>query len=201
MNPPRFRAGWLFLAAATLALPAAAEERGFLIVAKPHVPDPNFHRTVVLVTQTPDGAALGLVLNRPAAKSLAEVVPEDPKLARFTEPLYIGGPVEQVGLFAAFRAAQAPGEALRAGEDLWIALAPQTVERLLHAPPATVRFYVGYAGWAPGQLRGEIDRGDWWVLDADPDIVFRPDTRGLWDELARRARSPTARAGAAAAGG
>lgn len=189
------------LLAAALALPAAAQERGFLIVAKPHVPDPNFHRTVVLVAQTPEGAALGLIVNRPAAKSLAEVVPEDPKLARFTEPLHIGGPVEPVGLFAAFRAAEAPGDAFRAGEDLWIALAPRTVERLLHAPPAAVRFYVGYAGWAPGQLRGEIDRGDWWVLEADPDVVFRQDTRGLWEELARRAQSPTARSRPAAAGG
>jgi len=179
-------------AALAVALPAVAQERGFLIVAKPHVPDPNFRRTVVLVTQTPDGAALGVIVNRPANKSLAEVVPEDPKLARFTEPLYVGGPVERVGLFAVFRAPTAPGEALRAGEDLWIALAPPTVERLLYEPPEALRLYLGYAGWGPGQLRSEIDRGDWWVLDADPDLVFRKDTKGLWEELSTRAQSVTA---------
>lgn len=181
------------VAALAFALPAAAEERGFLIVAKPHVPDPNFRRTVLLVTQTPDGAALGVILNRAANKSLAEVVPEDPRLARFTEPLYIGGPVERIGLFAVFRAPTAPGEAFQAGEDLWIALAPATVEALVNAPPEALRLYLGYAGWAPGQLRDEIDRGDWWVLEPDPDIVFRKDTKDLWEELAKRAQSVTAR--------
>jgi putative transcriptional regulator len=180
-------------AALALALPAAAQELGFLIVAKPHVPDPNFRRAVVLVTQAPDGAALGVIINRPANKSLAEVVPEEPKLARFTEPLYIGGPVERVGLFAVFRAPSSPGEAFKAGEDLWIALAPPTVEALINDPPEALRLYLGYAGWAPGQLRTEIDRGDWWVLDADPDIVFRKDMKGLWEELSTRARSMTTR--------
>ncbi|MCU0897311.1 MAG: YqgE/AlgH family protein [Burkholderiales bacterium] len=182
-----------FAFAFALASPAAAQERGFLIVAKPHVADPNFRRAVLLVTQAPDGAALGVIINRPANKSLAEAVPEEPKLARFTEPLYVGGPVERVGLFAVFRAPAAPGEAFRAGEDLWIALAPPTVQALLDAPPESLRLYVGYAGWAPGQLRGEVDRGDWWVLDADPDIVFRKDTKDLWDELAKRAQSATTR--------
>ena len=181
------------VAALAFALPAAADERGFLIVAKPHVPDPNFRRTVLLVTQAPDGAALGVIINRPANKSLAEAVPEEPKLARFTEPLYLGGPVERIGLFAVFRAATAPGDAFRAGGDLWIALAPPTVEALINNPPEALRFYLGYAGWAPGQLRGEVDRGDWWVLDPDPEIVFRKDTKDLWEELAKRARSVTTR--------
>jgi putative transcriptional regulator len=174
-------------------LPAAADERGFLIVAKPHVADPNFRRTVLLVAQAPDGAALGVIINRPANKSLAEAVPEEPRLARFTEPLFLGGPVERIGLFAVFRSATAPGDAFRAGGDLWIALAPPTVEALIDRPPDALRFYLGYAGWAPGQLRAEVDRGDWWVLEADPEIVFRKETKDLWDELAKRAQSVTAR--------
>jgi putative transcriptional regulator len=191
------RAALRLLCAAVLALGAAAAaaqptDRGFFLVAKPSILDPNFQRTVVLVANAPDGATLGVIINRPTQQSLAAILPNNPTLARFTEPLYFGGPVERVGLFAVFRAKEAPGESLPAGDDLHLALLPPTVEQLLLKPPAQVRFFNGYSGWAPGQLANELQRGDWWVFDADADTVFRKDTTTLWEELARRARSITA---------
>jgi putative AlgH/UPF0301 family transcriptional regulator len=32
----------------------------------------------------------------------------------------------------------------------------------------------------------------WYVLEADPELVFRKDPAGLWEELLRRARAVTA---------
>lgn len=186
----------LLLAALVALAPALAAaqpaERGFFLVAKPSLLDPNFERTVVLVTNAPNGATLGVIINRPTKQSLANILPGNPTLAKFTEPLYFGGPVERVGLFAVFRAGEAPGEALRVVEDLHLALQPATVEQLLLKPPEQVRFFNGYSGWAPGQLAAELERGDWWVFEADPQTVFRKDTATLWEELARRARSITA---------
>ncbi|MCX7153474.1 MAG: YqgE/AlgH family protein, partial [Proteobacteria bacterium] len=52
--------------------------------------------------------------------------------------------------------------------------------------------YDGYAGWQPGQLRAEIERGAWYVMDADAAILFRTDTGKLWSELITRMRSVTA---------
>jgi putative transcriptional regulator len=171
------------------AIGAQAGGPGLLLVAKPDLPDPNFARTVLLVVQDEGGAALGVVLNRPADVSLAQLMDNDPRVARFTEPMYLGGPVERVGLFAVFRADRPPGPALQIADDLWLALRPETVEQLLADPPAQMRLYAGYAGWARGQLDAEIDRGSWWVLDPDSDVAFRPDTRGLWAELAARANT------------
>jgi putative transcriptional regulator len=187
------------LLAAALALgPAAAHaqqvpERGFFLVAKPSILDPNFSRTVVLVTHAPDGGTVGVILNRPTKQSLADVLPGNAQLARFTEPLHFGGPVERVGLFAVFQAAESPGESFPVIEDVHIALHPETVEQLLRKPPPSLRLFVGYAGWGPGQLKGELGRGDWWIVNADAETVFRKDTATLWDDLVRRARSVTAR--------
>ncbi len=194
------RAALRLLFAAVLALGAHAAaaqptDRGFFLVAKPSLLDPNFQHTVVLVTNAPDGATLGVIINRPTRQSLASILPGNPTLARFTEPLYFGGPVERVGLFAVFRAKETPGQSLPAGDDLHLALHPPTVEQLLLKPPEQIRFFNGFSGWAPGQLANELQRGDWWVFDADADTVFRKDTGTLWEELARRARSTTAHAG------
>ena len=196
---PRARSltNWLLAMAGALALcvPGAAlaqDERNTVLVAKPHVLDPNFRESVVVVAKAPNGAAVGVIINRPSTKSLAQILPGNSTLAQFTEPLFFGGPVEPVGLYAVFRAKEPPGEALHISGDLWLAIQPATVEQLLKHPPERLRFFTGYAGWAPGQLGNELVRGDWWVLEADPDVAFRPDPKTLWEELARRARAVTA---------
>jgi len=43
-------------------------------------------------------------------------------------------------------------------------------------------------GWRPGELKGEIDRGLWSVINAELDVVFRKDTEGLWEELLQQSR-------------
>ncbi len=57
--------------------------------------------------------------------------------------------------------------------------------------PSAVRFYAGYAGWAPGQLEGEIERGVWNLLPGDPRWIFDDDPAGTWERLTRIALGPT----------
>jgi len=167
-------------------------EHGFFLVAKSSIVDPNVEHSVVLAAPAPDGGVLGVILNRPTKQSLASILPNNELLAKFTDPLYFGGPVERVGLFAVFRSQQKPGPAFPVVEDVQLALHPGTVELLLRNPPAQLRLFVGYAGWAPGQLTGELDRGDWWIVDADTETIFRKNTDSLWDDLSQRARAVTA---------
>lgn len=161
----------------------AAQPDGVLLVAKESIADPNFARSVIAVAQMPDGAAIGVIVNRPLARSLAELVPDHPRLARFTTPLHAGGPVARGGLFALYVAPAPVGDSLPVGAGMRLALRPADVERLIDSPPERLRFFAGCAGWAPGQLAREIERGDWWVLDPDPDLALRENTRGLWEEL------------------
>ena len=162
------------------------------LVAAPGLLDPNFRESVVLVTQAEDGSNVGFIVNRPGRLSLAQILPKNEVLKRFTEPLYLGGPVEGAGLFAVFRAKENPPGALRVLDDVSFALDPAMVEKLLHAPPQRVRFFNGFAGWAPGQLAAELELGGWYALNADAETVFRKDMDGLWEELLVRARAVTA---------
>jgi putative transcriptional regulator len=181
------------LGSAPLASAQSGETpNGVFLVATPALADPNFSHSVVLVTQAPDGSTVGFIVNRPGRHSLAEILPENEMLRRFTEPLYLGGPVEGGGLFAVFRAKENPPGALRVLDDVSFALDPAVVEKLLHTPPERVRFFNGFAGWAPGQLAAELQIGGWYVLNADAEIVFRKDMHGLWEELVVRARAITA---------
>jgi putative transcriptional regulator len=182
----------LLVSAPSASAPSGETPNGVFLVATPGLVDPNFRHSVILVTQAPDGSTVGFIVNHPGRRSLAEILPDNTMLKRFTEPLYLGGPVEGAGLFAVFRAKENPPGALRVLDDVSFALDPAVVEKLLHAPPERVRFFNGFAGWAPGQLAAELERGGWYMLNADADTVFRKDMRGLWEELLVRARAVTA---------
>jgi putative transcriptional regulator len=52
------------------------------------------------------------------------------------------------------------------------------------ADSSRVRFFLGYAGWAPGQLDRELAIGSWHVLPASDDVVFAQDPGLLWKRLA-----------------
>ncbi len=180
------------LAQAQGATPEAVHANGVFLVANPALADPNFRHSVILVTQVADGGSVGFIVNRPGQRSLAEILPDHALLKRFTEPIFIGGPVEATALFAVFRAKDNPEGTVKVLDGVSFALAPAAVERVMNLPPEQVRFFNGYAGWAPGQLAAELAGGGWYVLNADPDTVFRKDMDTLWEEMIKRTHAITA---------
>ena len=107
----------LLLAVLLVSIPPARAQadsapNGVFLIAKPAMVDPNFRRSVVLVTQAPDGTTVGFIINRPGRRSLAQILPEHEILKRFTEPLYFGGPVQAEDMFAVLRAKDKPQGAL-----------------------------------------------------------------------------------------
>jgi putative transcriptional regulator len=55
-----------------------------------------------------------------------------------------------------------------------------------------LRVFVGYAGWAPGQLETELDRNAWFVVDLLPDDPFVTMPNRMWHNVLRRQRGPVA---------
>ena len=156
--------------------------------------DPNDARLAeVLVNQRADDSALGIIINRPTRRTMASLFPEHAPSKKVVDPLYFGGPSGRNAVFGLIRLKQSPGEgALTLLPNLFLALHVDLVDKLIEQYPADARFYVGYAGWGPGQLRSEIERGGWYVLEADPDLIFRKDPQTLWEELIRQEQRTTA---------
>ena len=58
-----------------------------------------------------------------------------------------------------------------------------------HRGPQKTLFALGYAGWGPGQLEGEMARHDWFTTPEEPKLIFDDDREHLWDDaMARRTR-------------
>ena len=71
-----------------------ASLRGKLLVATPDLEDPNFFRTVVLVLEHNLEGALGVVLNRPSAADVSELLPDWAVVAADPPVVFLGGPVQ-----------------------------------------------------------------------------------------------------------
>lgn len=158
---------------------------GQLLIAGPALLDPNFWRSVVLIVEHSEEGAFGLVLNRPSETAVREAVPELEDLVDPDELLLIGGPVQPSSVIVLGRF-EDPGEAaLLAFEDVGVLGAG--------APPEDRsvglrdgRAFVGHAGWGPGQLESEIERGDWILEPAVVADAFSSEPRELWSDVLTR---------------
>jgi putative transcriptional regulator len=188
------RAALFALLVFAAAAHAQGQSKSLFLIARPGLPDPNFRESVVLVIHSESAETTGVIINRPMNRSLAELLPGE-RFEPFTDPIFFGGPVTPQGLFALFQSDKYSGPAVPMLPGVYLAVLPDSVDALLSKPPAKIRFFSGYSGWAPGQLQGELERGDWLVVDADAKTVFLRDTSRLWEDMLRRARA--VRAGAA----
>lgn len=160
---------------------------GRLLVATPGLRDRSFRRSVVLVLEHADEGALGVVLDRPLDVDATFVLPQWQAHLSTPGRLFQGGPVARD---TALALADVPDHDAPPGVR---PLADRLGVVDLDAPPALVvdavralRVFVGYAGWAAGQLDEEVDAGGWFVVDHEPGDVFSADPRGLWRRVLRR---------------
>ena len=162
--------------------------RGQLLIAGPSLVDPNFWRTVVLVGEHSDEGALGVVLNRASETSVGEAVPELADLAGEMGTVHVGGPVQssEVVVLADFANPEEAGSlVLDSIGFLSTEVDPESLGELRRA-----RVYVGYAGWGPGELDGELEEGSWIVEPALAEDVFTSDPDALWSTVLRRKGGP-----------
>jgi putative transcriptional regulator len=171
---------------------------GHFLVSDYDLADPNFQRAVILMIDHDEEGAFGLVVNRPSPFTLGEVVEGLDDTPASSIPVYVGGPVQQNALFVLHDeptggeggegAADQPVEGVAfepATQSLLDWLNSEWAE-LPEADRPAVRFYVGYSGWASGQLEGELEEEAWVVLRATRELVFHPDPRKAWAEALAR---------------
>ena len=158
---------------------------GQFLIASPAILDPNFHRTVVLITAHTEEGAVGLIVNRRSEATVQEAVPQLDELAEPDARIFVGGPVnaEGVAVLAEFEDPDDAGVVVL-GDVGFIALD----EALETEPPRVerARVFAGVASWEADQLEGEFAREDWIMAPAGADDIFTDDPDGLWSDLLRR---------------
>lgn len=159
--------------------------RGKLLVASPALADPNFARSVVLITEHNDDGAMGIVLDRPSDASVAEVVPQLREVAGTGAPIYVGGPVQPTALVVLAEFADPGAAAWIVTADVGFASADVDMDELPSAV-RRARVYAGYSGWGAGQLEGELELDSWIVEPPLPRELFPDEPQTLWNDVLAR---------------
>jgi putative transcriptional regulator len=156
---------------------------GHFLVAAPRLDDPNFARAVVLMLQHETEGALGVVVNRPGVKTIREVwqmIGAEP--CDCEQLVFVGGPVP--GPLIALHDSEANAER-EVMPGLFMAMQRDAIDALVRDPQARFRLFSGHAGWAGGQLEGELQTGSWLTVRAAVDEVFGPHDE-LWKGVCSR---------------
>jgi len=164
---------------------------GQLLIAASDLRDPNFFRSVVLIVQDGDDqGTLGLVLNRPLAATVKDAFEQELHIACADEsPLYRGGPVEQMLTVLHTNGDVGDVEVI---EGVYFTSRRDGIESVLlmssddegdGSAPLRTRFFVGYSGWAAGQLDAEIQAGGWILHPATQEHIFEMTTEEQWNKL------------------
>ena len=151
---------------------------GKLLIAMPGMGDPRFEHSVVFLSAHSADGAMGLIVNKPArGVSLSDVLHQLSQDSGPPETLlkvHYGGPVETGRGFvlhtddyrSAMQTLEVPGGfALTATLDV-------LEDTLRGQGPASAMLMLGYAGWGPGQLEGEIAQNGWLTADPTHEVVF-----------------------------
>lgn len=157
--------------------------QGHFLVASPHLRDPNFVGTVVLMVRHDQNGALGLVINRPADKTLCELwksVSDTP--CHSDRPIHLGGPVP--GPLMAVHTHQSLADA-EISPGIYFVAERDKLESLVARVDDPFRVFVGHSGWGSGQLESELDQGAWLTMPATRENVFG-DPDDLWQTITKQ---------------
>jgi putative transcriptional regulator len=153
-----------------------------MIVSRAKLPDPYFADSVILVMNDLADGPVGIIVNRPTEIPVSHLFPNLERIGRLRDKLYFGGPVDPDSVWFVFRAESGQDHAIKACDGVYLSGDRDLLMKLLRRdkPMEGLKILLGHAGWAPGQLQGEIDRGDWTSKRADADAIFKSQPEHPW---------------------
>lgn len=179
---------WFLLAATAARADNSTYLAGQFLVATTQIGDPRFAKTVVYMVAHDDQGAVGLIVNRVYGKGRLDKFLEgfkiEPQDAKGDILLHYGGPVEPSAGFV-LHTADFRGPGTRVVNERMALTSEISVLKAIAdgKGPKKSLFALGYAGWGPGQLEGEIARGDWLSAPADETLIFDGDAESMWDRV------------------
>jgi len=189
--------GWPLGTASPAAAPegpaASTSLSGQLLVALPELEDPRFTKTVIYLVKHDSRGAVGLILNRPLGDIPIAVLLNQAGLpaagVKGSVKLHVGGPVEATRVSVLHTDDyKGPDTSVVAG-GIAITSEPEILQAIAAGKgPRRAHFNVGFAGWGPGQLEGEIKGGSWFTIPSDDAIVFDDAYETKWDRAMAKRR-------------
>jgi putative transcriptional regulator len=153
---------------------------GSILISEPFSRDAYFGKSIVLITEHNKNGTVGFILNKPVVMPLSDLMKDFPDIKT---NISIGGPVETNSVhFIHTLGKQIPEtktilDGLFWGGDF---KKLQQLATLGLVDQHHVKFFIGYSGWKPDQLKSEIEKNYWKIgkmgisamIDNDPRMWY-----------------------------
>ena len=169
---------------------------GQLLIAMPNMADPRFARTVIYLCAHSDEGAMGLVINKPMPQitfvDLLEQLEIETEGTVQDQMVHFGGPVESGRGFVLHSGEFQREGTMMVDESVGLTATIDILRAIAAGEgPDKHLLALGYAGWGPGQLDGEIQANGWLHAPADEAILFDHDLSTKWERsIAKLGVSP-----------
>lgn len=165
--------------------------KGQFLMAMPSLVDPNFHQTVVCISEHTLEGAVGIVINREHPTLRAESIFSELGMMHTDEagraPIFLGGPVHLSEVFILHSPPFDAAVSLAISPRLAMSTTRDVLERIARGKgPERFIISLGCAGWGPGQLEDEIQQNAWLTCDIDESILFETPPEARWERALRR---------------
>jgi len=160
---------------------------GKLLIAMPSMGDPRFTKSVIFMCAHSEDGAMGLIVNKPARdlefRELLEQLNLTPSKGVREIRVHLGGPVEHGrGFVLHGKDYSSEDSTLDVDDSFSMTATVDILEALSRGEgPNDCLLALGYAGWGPGQLEGEIQANGWLTCDATSELVFSAADGGKWE--------------------
>jgi len=157
---------------------------GRLLISEPFMMDPNFKRSVILLTEYAESGAVGFVLNHPSEYLLGDILPD----TSYSEmPVYIGGPVRENTLHFIHCVPDKIDGGIEVAPGIFWGGDFDVIKELVSSYQLSeqeIKFFTGYSGWTPSQLDDELKENSWIVTDKfNNDTLFANNEQNLWEQV------------------
>ncbi len=183
-----FWVAWLAPGRAPAAETAPASLAGQFLIATPAMRDTRFDRAVILMLRHDKDGAFGIVINRPVGeRPMSDLLGTNDTAATGKVQVFVGGPVQPNIGFVVHSSDYHRAGTLDVDGRVAMTASREVLRDIADKKgPAKALIAFGYAGWAPGQLEGELARNVWYTAPEDPALVFDDDRDKVWEHATAR---------------
>lgn len=163
---------------------------GQFLVAMPGMVDERFANSVILISNHDSDGAMGFVINKAQDIQMSELLIqmeliEEQRLQNLPSSVDLvdvryGGPMDRSRGFVIHSTDYTLHSTERLTVDLSVSSSLDILNGISHgAGPEKAIMVLGYAGWAQGQLEGEIANNAWLNLPSNADSIFVPNVEDI----------------------
>jgi putative transcriptional regulator len=158
-------------------------DKGKVLVSEPFLQDAYFKRSVVLITEHNEEGTLGFVLNNPIEFDAEHILADFPETKSLVG---IGGPVRTDTVHYIHQLGDLIPDSIHVCDDIFWGGDFSAIKAAIvsgELPDKSIRYFVGFSSWYPGQLDREIEENSWLVTELDKTSIMTGIGGDLWKKI------------------